>query len=141
MQSRIEERLQNCCVQFLVYHKPPDTVGEITTRRQKPLVLRIMVEQGRTRILFLCGPKWANSRGGSAISRARSHPASKRTHGAFWLLHYAQVAHQRLLSKTTLDPADPALSLLLGGTALLRKVGETFHCRPSSVTTVTVFLL
>src|SRR3954468_18364895 len=23
MQSRIEERLQNCCVQFLVYHKPP----------------------------------------------------------------------------------------------------------------------
>src|SRR4051812_8847547 len=32
-----------------------DTVGEITTRRQKPLVLRIMVEQGRTRILFLSG--------------------------------------------------------------------------------------
>ena len=30
-----------------------DTVGEITIRRQKPLVLRIMVEQGRTRILFL----------------------------------------------------------------------------------------
>src|SRR3954453_20288780 len=29
------------------------TVGEITIRRQKPLVLRIMVEQGRTRILFL----------------------------------------------------------------------------------------
>src|SRR4051812_46031866 len=33
----------------------PDTVGEITIRRQKPLVLRIMVEQGRTRILFLSG--------------------------------------------------------------------------------------
>jgi hypothetical protein len=32
-----------------------DTVGEITIRRQKPLVLRIMVEQGRTRILFLSG--------------------------------------------------------------------------------------
>src|SRR3954469_1202523 len=32
-----------------------DTVGEITTRRQKPLVLRIMVEEGRTRILFLSG--------------------------------------------------------------------------------------
>src|SRR3954468_14850250 len=32
-----------------------DTVGEITTRRQKPLVLRIMVEQGRTMILFLSG--------------------------------------------------------------------------------------
>src|SRR5215210_4073773 len=31
----------------------PDTVSEITTRRQKPLVLRIMVEQGRTRILLL----------------------------------------------------------------------------------------
>src|SRR4051794_33025119 len=30
-----------------------DTVGEITIRRQKPLVLRIMVEQGRTMILFL----------------------------------------------------------------------------------------
>src|SRR3954465_9583853 len=35
--------------------KRPDTVGEITIRRQKPLVLRIMVEQGRTRILFLSG--------------------------------------------------------------------------------------
>src|SRR4051812_1126399 len=33
--------------------KRSDTVGEITIRRQKPLVLRIMVEQGRTRILFL----------------------------------------------------------------------------------------
>src|SRR5215204_7808731 len=32
-----------------------DTVGEITIRRQKPLVLRIMVEQGRTMILFLSG--------------------------------------------------------------------------------------
>src|SRR3954452_2768838 len=30
-----------------------DTVGEITIRRQKPLVLRIMVEQVRTMILFL----------------------------------------------------------------------------------------
>src|SRR3954466_10327776 len=79
----------------------------------------------------LCGP---------AILRARSRPASKRTHGAFWLLHYAHVAHQRLFSRTTLDPADPARFLPLGGTAL-RKVGETFHCRPSSVTTVTVFLL
>src|SRR4051812_14016064 len=29
------------------------SVREITIRRQKPLVLRIMVEQGRTRILFL----------------------------------------------------------------------------------------
>src|SRR3954463_6153423 len=36
-------------------HFGPDTVGEITIRRQKPLVLRIMVEQGRTRILFLSG--------------------------------------------------------------------------------------
>src|SRR3982751_2205372 len=35
--------------------KRPDTVGEITTRRQKPLVLRIMVGQGRTMILFLSG--------------------------------------------------------------------------------------
>src|SRR3954462_10287928 len=35
--------------------KRSDTVGEITTRRQKPLVLRIMVEQGRTMILFLFG--------------------------------------------------------------------------------------
>src|SRR3954451_3792212 len=34
-------------------HKRSDTVGEITIRRQKPLVLRIMVEQGRTMILFL----------------------------------------------------------------------------------------
>src|SRR3954469_17605389 len=50
----------------------------------------------------------------------------------------AQVAPQRLLSRTTLEPAR---LLPLGGTALLRKVGETFHCRPSSVTTVTVFLL
>src|SRR3954451_23812883 len=33
--------------------KRSDTVGEITIRRQKPLVLRIMVEQGRTMILFL----------------------------------------------------------------------------------------
>src|SRR3954471_14871072 len=32
-----------------------DTVGEITTRRQKPLVLRIMVEQGRTMVLLLSG--------------------------------------------------------------------------------------
>src|SRR3954463_7658789 len=77
---------------------------------------------------------------GPAILRARSRPASKRTHGAFWLLHYAQVAHQRLFSRTILDPADPARFLPLGGMAL-RKVGETFHCRPSSVTTVTVFLL
>src|SRR3954454_16738511 len=38
-----------------MYHKPPDTVGEITTRRQKPLVLRIMVEQGRTMVLLLSG--------------------------------------------------------------------------------------
>src|SRR4051812_39784547 len=37
----------------LLYHKRWDTVGEITTRRQKPLVLRIMVEQGRTMVLFL----------------------------------------------------------------------------------------
>src|SRR4051794_19469712 len=36
-------------------HFGPDTVGEITIRRQKPLVLRIMVEQGRTMILFLSG--------------------------------------------------------------------------------------
>src|SRR3954469_24703980 len=35
--------------------KRSDTGGEITTRRQKPLVLRIMVEQGRTVILFLSG--------------------------------------------------------------------------------------
>src|SRR3954466_15614148 len=35
--------------------KRSDTVGEITTRRQKPLVLRIMVEQGRIIILFLSG--------------------------------------------------------------------------------------
>src|SRR3954447_6957814 len=34
-------------------HKRSDTVGEITIRRQKPLVLRIMVEQGRIMILFL----------------------------------------------------------------------------------------
>src|SRR3954470_16462249 len=40
-------------VRCLTYQKPPDTVGEITIRRQKPLVLRIMVEQGRTMILFL----------------------------------------------------------------------------------------
>src|SRR5205085_703177 len=32
-----------------------DTVGEITMRRQKPLILRIMVEQGRAMILFLSG--------------------------------------------------------------------------------------
>src|SRR3954454_10727506 len=32
-----------------------DTVGETTTRRQKPLVLRIRVEQLRTKILFLPG--------------------------------------------------------------------------------------
>ena len=38
-----------------VSRKQPDTVGEITIRRQKPLVLRIMVEQGRTVILFLSG--------------------------------------------------------------------------------------
>jgi len=38
-----------------LYQKRTDTVGEITIRRQKPLVLRIMVEQGRTRILFLSG--------------------------------------------------------------------------------------
>src|SRR5215218_8447430 len=36
-----------------MYQKRPDTVGEITIRRQKPLVLRIMVEQGRTMVLFL----------------------------------------------------------------------------------------
>src|SRR4051794_18333929 len=42
-------------VTFTVMLKDPDTVGEITTRRQKPLVLRIMVEQGRTMILFLSG--------------------------------------------------------------------------------------
>src|SRR4051812_16751518 len=35
--------------------KLPDTVGEITIRRQKSLVLRIMVEQGRTMILLLSG--------------------------------------------------------------------------------------
>jgi hypothetical protein len=35
--------------------KRSDTVGEITIRWQKPPVLRIMVEQGRTRILFLSG--------------------------------------------------------------------------------------
>src|SRR5437762_3559776 len=34
-------------------HFGPDTVGEITIGRQKPLLRRIMVEQGRTRILFL----------------------------------------------------------------------------------------
>src|SRR4051812_5928361 len=39
----------------LLWRKRPDTVGEITIRRQKPLVLRIMVEQGRTMILFLSG--------------------------------------------------------------------------------------
>src|SRR3954467_13468967 len=47
----------------------------------------------------------------------------------FWPLdsfRRAQVAPQRLLSRTTLEPA---LFLPLGGTALLRKVGETFHCR------------
>src|SRR4051812_10286244 len=38
-----------------MYQKRTDTVGEITIRRQKPLVLRIMVEQGRTMILFLSG--------------------------------------------------------------------------------------
>src|SRR3982750_4483248 len=33
--------------------KCSDTVGEITIRRKKLLVLRIMVEQGRTMVLFL----------------------------------------------------------------------------------------
>src|SRR3954454_17892311 len=42
-------------IRRLLYQKRSDTVGEITTRRQKPLVLRIMVEQGSTRILFLSG--------------------------------------------------------------------------------------
>src|SRR3954454_1700440 len=36
-----------------IARKRSDTVGEITIRRQKPLVLRIMVEQGRTMVLFL----------------------------------------------------------------------------------------
>src|SRR4051812_32460837 len=71
--------------------------------------------------------------------RDRAH--AKPVHvGQDLLRHYAQVAHQRLFSRTILDPADPARFLPLGGAAL-RKVGETFHCRPSSVTTVTVFLL
>ena len=46
--------------------------------------------------------------------------------------------HQRLPSRTTLV----SMSFVsLDGPALLRKVGDTFHCRPSSVMTVTVFLL
>jgi len=46
--------------------------------------------------------------------------------------------HQRLPSRTTLV----SMSFVsLDGPALLRKLGDTFHCRPSSVMTVTVFLL
>jgi len=47
-------------------------------------------------------------------------------------------ARQRLPSRTTLGPPGLAVS---GDTTLLRRFGETFHCRPSSVMTVTVFLL
>ena len=47
-------------------------------------------------------------------------------------------ARQRLPSRTTLRPPGLAVS---GNTTLLRRFGETFHCRPSSVMTVTVFLL
>jgi len=47
-------------------------------------------------------------------------------------------ARQRLPSRTTSAPPGLAVS---GDTTLLRRFGETFHCRPSSVMTVTVFLL
>src|SRR5208283_2780163 len=47
-------------------------------------------------------------------------------------------ARQRLPSRTTLGPPGLAVS---GDTTLLRRFGETFHCRPSSVMTVTGFLL
>src|SRR5215207_4811408 len=68
-----------------------------------------------------------------------NEPQSNRLAGAFGEgSRCTQVTPQRLLSRTTLEPA---LFVSLGGTALLRKAGETFHCRPSSVTTVTVFLL
>src|SRR5271165_1622551 len=47
-------------------------------------------------------------------------------------------ARQRLPSRTTSAPPGLAVS---GDTTLLRRFGGTFHCRPSSVMTVTVFLL
>ena len=51
---------------------------------------------------------------------------------------YQSGARQRLPSRRILDSSDFVVS---DDITLLRRFGETFHCRPSSVTTVTVFLL
>ena len=51
----VERKCLIGCTPAKTPYRRSDTVGEITIRRQKPHVLRIMVEQGRTKILFLSG--------------------------------------------------------------------------------------
>lgn len=81
------------------------------------------------------------AQGAMRTFRATDSTGSSRSHGMRTRAPHVRdhpVRPQRLPSGTTLDPT---VCVPAGDTTLLRSCGETFHSRPSSVMTVTVFLL